>query len=82
MNFDTEVELPSYKNFANLNGVICTYPRFLSVLLRCFKATTSSLERLETRLFSSLTVRWAKVSSCIKSLALRPTLPIWPLNDE
>ena len=85
VNFNTEVlylKLLSYRNYNNLKGVICTYPRFLSVLLRCFKATTSSLERFETRLFNSLTVRWAKVSSCIKSFALRPTLPIWPLNDK
>ena len=55
-----------------------TYPLFLSVLLRCLRATTSSRARFWTRLLSSLTVRWARVSSGITSLAMDRPLVLPP----
>ena len=55
-----------------------TYPLFLSVLLRCLRATTSSRARFWTRLLSSLTVRWARVSSGITSLAMDSPLVLPP----
>ena len=45
-----------------------TYPLFLSVLRRCFSATTSSRGKFCTRLFSSLTVKCCNVSSGMAAL--------------